>query len=179
MRIAKDKTKMNILKIIWNWIFDPNFGLGDPKYEQSNRQECGGPRTPHIHRWRYFNTIRHNWTIKDGKPVGKEKYPLDKVIAAIKENSAHTETTLSMVEGWKATGYEFCHVSWTIYRCELCSETKRCECYTAPIKADGTGPIVYEGGASTYYRKFRETTQIPVVVSGRREFAVERMKKYS
>ena len=174
---------MNIFKSIWGFMFDPNFGLGPPAYDLSNEYGNRGsnnialnPRKPHVHSWEYFNTVRHNWTIINGRPVGTIKYPLDKVIDAIKKNPGHTETKLEMVEGWKATGYDFCHVSWTIYKCKICGVKHNCEAYTAPIKADGTGPIVYDNHV-TIYKPLAETSRIPTI--GRREVAVERMKRYS
>ena len=174
---------MNILKGIWNFMFDPNFGMGEPAYDLADGYKCTkhsnktDPRQPHAHVWDYHDTVRHNWTVLGGKPVGVLKYPLDKVIDAIKENPGHTETKLEIVQGWKDSGYEFCFVSWTIYKCRVCGVKKPCEAYTAPIKADGTGPVVYDNH-TTVYTPHKETTRIPVI-TGRREVAVERMKRYS
>src|ERR1035437_1871340 len=186
---------MNILKSIWDFFVDPNYGLGTPIYDLATKQERSryypnynpnnyqnvtvNPRIPHAHDWAYFSTIRHEWRIINGKPVGTQ-FQLDNVIAAKNEKPSHTETLLSMLEGWKRQGYAFCHCSWTIYKCKSCGETKHCEFYTAPMKADGTGPILSADTVVTYYgtknNTFKETTKINTL--GKREVAVEPMKRY-
>jgi hypothetical protein len=177
---------MNIFSKVWDWLFDPNFGFGSPAYEMTNHPNKEnnhshppiGPYKTHTHSWYHFSVIRHNWYIKNGNPIGKEKYPIDNVIAAIKENASHTETKLAVVEGWRTIGYKFCHVSWNVYKCRICGETKNIEFYTAPIKEDGKGPFIYDtGGITAYNGGFKETTKMSVM-TGRIEFAIEPMKKY-
>jgi hypothetical protein len=183
---------MNILKSIWDFFVDPEYGLGVPAYDLATSAEraryypdrrpspyAPPVRAPHAHDWQYFNTIRHEWRIIDGKPVGT-RFPIDNVIVAMKERPAHTETLLSMVEGWKKQGYDFCHVSWTIVKCKSCGETKHTEFYTAPIKADGSGPVLPADNVTTYYGScnpaLKETTKMNTF--GKREVAVEPMKRY-
>jgi hypothetical protein len=172
---------MNILKNIWLFFADSNFGFGTPVYDLATPKERErnpyvyplNPKAPHIHDWIYSSAFKHEWRIHNGRPVGT-RYQIDEVIAAIKERPGHTETLPSMVDGWKATGYTFVHASWTIWKCRICGETKHTEYYTAPIKTDGSGPVLYDTTIIPNNNVYKET-----VVVGRREYAVEKVKKYS
>ena len=122
-----------------------------------------------------------------GNALG-EKYLIDKIISSIEEKPNHTQTRLSVVEGWKNTGYTFAHVSWIVNKCRICNETSHTEYYTAPINEDGSGPFLQNDAIATYYQltnkienRFKNTTKIPTSNNStvKREVAVEPMKKYS
>ena len=166
---------MKVIKKIWDFIFDENYGYEPPIYDLSGQSQSPNSynqkRQPHLHDWKFWSTFRHNWNISNGKIVGT-RYPIDAVIAAIKDCPGHTETLLLTVEGWKREGYKYCHSSWNVNKCKSCNEIRNTEFYVAPIKEDGSGYYSYTNNNNNTYN---DTTTITVI---RREVPIEPMKRY-
>lgn len=167
----------NVLKSIWSWFVDPNFGLGE-----DDRQRYTPP--PHVHSWEFFNTIRCGWRVENGRPVG-QRQAIDLAILDVEKHPSKNETKASQLRDWKRSGYEFVHTSQTVYKCKHseCICSKSIDVYAAPVKCDGSGPMIADfGSRSNFQKKFTETSKIPIGansnVSSRREVAVEPMKRY-
>lgn len=167
--------------VIWkafHWMFDPNYA-----YDLNEGHRYNDPNYPHAHSWEFLKTIRNKWRVEGGRPVGKT-FDIDDVIAATKENPSHTDTKLEMLEGWKSTGYELVHTSFNVYKCKICGVTANVEIYAAPIYKDKERHVtVIDFGYLRGGGKKTQTQKIPVpqqtTTPAKREFAVEKMKKYS
>jgi hypothetical protein len=172
----RNKQEKPILQSIWDWFVNPEFGLG-PAVDTNGKFQ-------HSHSWQYFNTIRLGWRVENGLPIG-ERTPIGIAILDVEKYPNKNETTASQLRGWKSSGYMFVHLSKIVYSCKHhnCGATKNAEIYTAPVKTDGSGPIVVSTG-ERYQKKFAETTRIPMAANGncntttRREIAIEPMKRH-
>lgn len=163
-----NEERRNVLKSIWKWFVDPNFGLQD----QQNQRGI-----THVHSWEFYNTVRCGWRVEDGRPVG-ERVGITLAILDKTKHPGKNETTLAQLRSWEKSGYDFVHVSQSISKCKICDVTKSTDVYAAPVKADGTGPLIVDVG-TRFQKKFTETTKIPVTSNvTRREFAVEPMKRH-
>lgn len=165
--------KKGVLKSIWDWFLDPNFGLG-PSVDTRTT-------IPHVHSWEFYNTIRCGWRVEQGVPAG-QRLAINLAILDVEKYPAKNETKIKQLRDWERSGYEFVHTSQTVYRCKHhgCGLTKSIDVYAAPVKGDGSGPIMVDFG-SRFQNKFTETTRIGTQsysASGRREVAIEPMKRH-
>lgn len=172
------RERQNMLGGIWNWFFQNNWGSG-PKVD--TRSYCQKVR-PHVHQWQFYTTIRNGWRVENGRPVG-ERVGITVAMLDVVKNSNKTETKISQLRDWKNSGYEFVHTSQTMYKCKHlgCDVIKSVEHYAAPVKGDGSGPMVagHDGSfQKTFVNQNGKTTTIINNGSYKREIAVEPMKRH-
>ena len=165
-----NKERRNVLGSIWKFFTESDWGLG-PVVDTQQRGVA------HVHSWEFYNTIRCGWRVEDGRPVG-ERVGINLAILDKEKNPSKNETKISQLRDWQKSGYEYVHVSQTVYKCKSCDVTKNIDVYAAPVKGNGEGPLIVDNG-SRFQKKFTETTRIPVTNAvTRREVAVEPMKRH-
>lgn len=165
-----------LFQSIFDWFSNNDYGpVADTNND--NRQY------PHIHSWDFYSSVRCGWRVEDGRPVG-QRMAISLAILELEKHPNKNETTVSQLRGWRKSGYEYVHTSQTVYRCknQNCSKTKSIDAFVAPVKVDGTGPLVIIDNDARFQKKFTQTTQIPNIntnnVNTRREVPVEPMKRH-
>lgn len=136
-------------------------------YSKHNFKYVSKKCEPHLHKWAYWNTTRHDWAMICGKPRGK-RLKLDVVIQGLLDKPGHSETSVETIRGWKDSGFEVCFTSWNNWKCNICGEKKSTEFYCNPSKEDKS--------MDEYNINVKKQTQ--QINTYRREIAVEQMKRY-